>query len=122
MFLHYCALPCLANACLFTLKNWDPDKSSAPKDEKGNPLLHLNVGTGKDITIKKLAENIADFSGYKGEIIWDEDKPDGTPKKLLSVEKINKLGWFPKISLEEGIQNTIKTFQEENESGIIRIK
>ena len=112
----------LANACLFTLKNWDPDKSSAPKDEKGNPLLHLNVGTGKDITIKKLAENIADFSGYKGEIIWDKDKPDGTPKKLLSVEKINKLGWFSKISLGQGIQNTIKIFQEENASRIIRIK
>ena len=112
----------LANACLFTLKNWDPDKASAPKDEKGNPLLHLNVGTGKDISIKKLAENIANFSGFKGEIIWDNDKPDGTPKKLLSVEKINKLGWFPKISLEEGIKSTIKTFQEENASGIIRIK
>ena len=112
----------LANACLFTLNNWDPDKSSAPKDEEGNKLFHLNVGTGKDISIKKLAETIAKFSGYKGEIVWDNSKPDGTPKKLLSVKKINKLGWFPKISLEEGIKSTIKTFQEENASGKIRIK
>ena len=112
----------LANACLFVLKEWDPDKSYAPKDEKGNPLFHLNVGTGKDISIKKLAENIANFSGYKGEIVWDNEKPDGTPKKLLSVKKINKLGWYPKISLEEGIKSTIKTFQEENTSGEIRIK
>ncbi len=103
----------LARAIIFVLENWDPESENAPKDKKGNPLLILNVGTGKDISIKELAKTIADLTKYEGDIIWDESKPNGTPKKLLNIENIRKIGWEPKISLREGITKTIKDFQRE---------
>ena len=95
-------------AVVFALERWDPNSKDAPKDKHGNPLLHLNVGTGKDISIRDLAEKISNIIGFKGNIIWDKDKPDGTAKKLLDVSKINKLGWHSKTSLEDGIKKTIK--------------
>ena len=98
----------LGSATLFTLENWDPNCSKAPKDSSGNPLFHLNVGTGKEISIKNLANKIASFIGYEGEIIWDSTKPDGTMRKLLNVEKINKLGWKASINLNDGLKSTIK--------------
>lgn len=72
---------------------------------------HLNVGTGKDISIKELAHLVAKISGYSGEIVWDSTKPDGTPQKLLEVSKMNSLGWNPTISLEDGISATIEWFK-----------
>ncbi len=69
---------------------------------EGNEIV--NIGTGKDITIKEVAGIIRDVIGYKGEILWDATKPDGTPRKLLDVTKINDLGWKAKTSLEEGIK------------------
>ena len=64
----------------------------------------VNIGTGKDITKKNLAELIKDIVGFKGKIKWDTSKPDGTPRKLLDVSKLNKLGWKNKYSLMNGIK------------------
>ena len=98
----------LASAVVFCLEHWDPESESAPKDKNGEKLNYLNVGFGKDISIKDLAELIADLTGYKGKINWDKTKPDGTPKKLLNIEKIKNLGWYPKIDLKEGILRTLE--------------
>ena len=99
----------LGSACVFALEKWDLDSSDAPKDSNNNPLRFLNVGTGSDISIKELANLISKIVGFKGEIVWDTSKPDGTPKKQLNVDRINKMGWKSQISLEEGL----KKFQEE---------
>jgi GDP-L-fucose synthase len=73
-------------------------------------LSHLNVGTGVDVTIKELAETIQHVVGYQGEIKWDSSKPDGAPRKLMDVSKINALGWQAKITLQEGLVDTYKWF------------
>ena len=72
----------------------------------------INVGTGKDITIKELATTIADVGGFKGEIVWDKSKPNGTPRKVLNVDKIKSLGWKPKVGLREGIEKTYELYKE----------
>ena len=102
----------LADAVVFCLENWQLNREDSPKDIFGNPLNHLNVGTGKDISIKQLAEKISELVGFKGEIIWDKSKPDGTPKKQLDISRISKLGWFPKISLDKGIKATISIYKK----------
>ena len=102
----------LANACIFALEKWDLDDEKSPKDKNGAPLPFLNVGTGTDISIKELATIIAQNVGFRGKIVWDTSKPDGTPKKQLNVSRINSLGWKPKISLENGVRDTIKIFKE----------
>ncbi len=106
----------LGEAVVFALENWDPSSINAPKDEKNNTLKILNVGTGKDISIKELAHKISNLVNFKGKIIWDSSKPDGTPKKLLNIQKIQSLGWEPKISLEQGIKSAIESFKFENYS------
>jgi len=70
----------------------------------------VNVGTGEDVTIKELAELISDIVGYKGELLWDTDKPDGTPRKLLDVSKLHSLGWKHKTNLPDGIRNTYEWY------------
>ena len=70
------------------------------------------MGTGKDISIKELANKIAKLSGFKGKIIWDKDKPDGTPRKLLDISKIKSLGWEPVINLDMGIKLAIEDYKE----------
>ena len=102
----------LGRAVLFALENWNPKSSNAPFDKNNNPLSFINVGTGKDISILDLANKIAKIIDYKGKIIWDKNKPDGTPRKLLDIEKINSLGWYAKIDLDEGIRRTIKEFSK----------
>jgi len=97
----------LGEAVLFALENWDPNDKDAPKDSNGKPLIYLNVGTGKDISIYDLAEKISKITTFKGKIIWDKTKPDGTPKKQLDISQISKLGWKAKINLDEGIKRTI---------------
>ena len=67
----------------------------------------MNVGTGKDISIKELALKIAELTEFKGKILWDKTKPDGTPKKQLDITAISSLGWKPKITLDKGIRKTI---------------
>lgn len=98
----------LADAIIFCLENWDPSSINSPKDEFGNQLNHLNVGTGKDISIKELSNKISKIIGFKGEICWDPSKPDGPPRKLLDISRIKKLGWTPKIDLDSGIKKTLK--------------
>ena len=104
----------LGSAVVFALENWNPDLKNAPKDLNGDPISYLNVGTGKDISIKNLVKLIAKLTKFKGEIIWDKTKPDGTPKKLLDIERIKNLGWHPQISLESGISTTIKSLNFQN--------
>ena len=102
----------LGEAVIFVLENWCPEDKHAPKDASGNKLYFLNVGVGKDISIKDLSKLIAKISGFHGEITWDKTKPDGTPKKLLNICKIQSLGWNPKIQLEEGIKKTIEEYRK----------
>ncbi len=97
----------LGKAVLFALENWSPDDKNAPKSMNGSPLTYLNVGTGEDISIKDLVTKISIATDYKGEIIWDKNKPDGTPQKKLNIDKIKSLGWKPSITLDEGLISTI---------------
>ena len=104
----------LGDAVVFALEKWDPFSSNAPLDNSDNPLLFLNVGAGKDITIKELAFKIANLYEYKGEINWDLNKPDGTLRKILDTTKINKLGWKCNTSLDDGLSKTIRSFENLN--------
>ena len=77
-----------------------------------NGAEHINVGTGEDVTIKELAETISNVIGFPGFTQWDTTKPNGTPRKVLNVDKIKSLGWEPKISLHEGIKSTYEWYKE----------
>ena len=70
----------------------------------------INIGWGKDQTIRELGETISDVVGYQGSIYWDSDKPDGTPRKLLDVSRLTEKGWQAKISLEEGIREVYRWY------------
>ena len=85
-----------------------------------NSSEHLNIGTGEDLTIKELAELVAELAGFKGEIAWDSTKPDGTPRKVLDVSKAKALGWAPKISLRDGIASTINWYRDATAKGEAR--
>lgn len=85
-----------------------------------NESDHINIGTGEDLTIKALAELVAELSGFKGEIAWDSSKPDGTPRKVLDVSKAKSLGWAPKISLRDGIAQTIAWYKDATAKGVAR--
>jgi GDP-L-fucose synthase len=89
----------LADACVFLMENYDGEET-------------VNVGTGKDVTIRELAEIISKVVGYKGELKFDTSKPDGTPRKLLDVSKLNELGWKYKVELVDGIKKTYEWFLE----------
>jgi GDP-L-fucose synthase len=89
----------LSRACIFLLENYDDD-------------VAINVGVGEDISIKELAELIEQVVGFEGEIQWDSSKPDGTPRKLLDVTRLESLGWKAQISLDEGIRKTYQWFIE----------
>ncbi len=102
----------LASACVYIM-NLDKDIY----DNFTQPMLsHVNVGVGKDCSIKELAETIAEVVGFDGEICFDTSKPDGTPQKLLDISRITALGWSAKISLEEGLKHTYQWFLENKES------
>jgi len=89
----------LADACYFLLQNYN---------EKGL----VNIGLGEDVSIKDLAALIVKQVGYKGKIVFDTTKPDGSPRKLMDISKINNLGWKPKIGLDDGIKKTIRQYQK----------
>ncbi len=89
----------LAKAIIVCLEKYDSDE-------------HINIGTGDDLTIKELATKIASAAGYKGKILWDSNKPDGTPRKVLDISKITNLGWKPSITLDSGIAQTVQWYQE----------
>ena len=96
----------LAEAIVFLL-----EKVNA-KDLYQNGITQINIGMGKDLTINELAELIAEVIGFKGKIVYDSSKPDGTPRKLLDVTRINNLGWKAKTDLKSGIQKTYKWYLE----------
>ena len=87
----------LADACVFLMNNYSGNET-------------VNLGTGKELTIKELTELVAKVIGYTGEIRWDSSKPDGTPRKLLDVSKLESLGWHYKTELEEGIRLSYQDF------------
>ena len=104
----------LGNAILFVLENWDIKGDFVPLDVNGEPLSFLNVGTGKDISIKELANLVAEIIGFKGKIIWDKSMPDGTPRKLLDISRLKSLGWSPQINFKEGLKSTIETLKRQS--------
>ncbi len=87
----------LADACVFLMENYSGNET-------------VNVGTGKELTIRELTELVAKVIGYEGEILWDASKPDGTPRKLLDVSKLESLGWRYKTELEDGIRLAYEDF------------
>lgn len=92
----------LAEACLYLMENYN---------ERGI----INIGCGEDITIKELAETVKDVVGYSGQLVYDNTKPDGTPRKLLDVTKIHALGWHHKTPLREGIEISYQDFLKKQE-------
>jgi GDP-L-fucose synthase len=88
--------------------------------QKYNSDLHLNVGTGLEISVKDLARVVSELAGYKGKIEWDDTKLDGTPRKVLDVSRVKDLGWKPATTLEEGIASTIAWYKEANARGEVR--
>jgi GDP-L-fucose synthase len=106
----------LAAACLFIMGLSDTVmKEGLAVDAKADHNLRsetclLNVGTGRDLTIRDLAETVAEVVGYDGPIVWDSDKPDGTLRKRLDISRIARLGWKPRTGLREGIQRTYQDY------------
>ncbi len=86
--------------------------SATYRDHTQPMLSHINVGTGEDCTIKELTETVARVVGFGGEIVWDTSKPDGTPRKLLDVSRLNALGWQAQIGLEEGLADAYQWFRQ----------
>jgi len=111
----------LAEACLYALENWDPNSKDAPKDSDGNKLFWLNVGSQYEVSIRELVNLIAHQCDYKGEIIWDLSKPDGTERKKLDTSNMSKLGWKAKVSLLDGIERTIKAYLNEKKLNTFRV-
>ncbi len=95
----------MADACVFLMESYN-----------GNEFF--NVGTGKDLSIKELSEMLRDVIGYKGELVFNPEKPDGTPKKLLDVSKLEQLGWKAKIDLRDGIKQTYEWFLDNQVKGL----
>ncbi|MBR3807938.1 MAG: GDP-L-fucose synthase [Lachnospiraceae bacterium] len=93
----------MADACVFLLEEYDGEQ-------------HVNIGTGVEISIKELAESVKAAVGYEGDIVWNTDMPDGTPRKLTNVEKLHKLGFKHKVELKEGIELSYKWFCENVEN------
>lgn len=93
----------MADACVFLLEQYNGEQ-------------HINIGTGKEVTIRELAETVKRVVGYQGEIVWNKDMPDGTPRKLTNVEKLHELGWTHKVELEEGVALAYQWFKENAES------
>lgn len=92
----------MAKACIFLMNH------------QGEKPDFMNIGTGEDITIKELAHKIAKKMNYRGELVFDVSKPDGTMRKLLDVSKIKSLGWSPKVTLDEGLDRVISFYSERN--------
>jgi GDP-L-fucose synthase len=80
--------------------------------EKYDDSQQINIGSGDEISIKDLGQKIANLTGFTGKVVWDSNRPDGTPRKVLDSTKINKLGWKPSITLDQGIAATVEWYQE----------
>lgn len=97
----------LADACAYLLR-------------ADNPPDWVNVGTGTDVTIRELTELVAEVVGFRGKIVWDSSKPDGTPRKLLDVSRLESLGWKARIGLREGVRATYADFLQAQAAGTLR--
>lgn len=96
----------MAEASLFVL-DLDSERYAA----NTQPMLsHINVGTGSDVTIRELAETIAEVTGFRGRLVFDANKPDGTPRKLMDVSRLADMGWRAKVSLRDGLENAYQWF------------
>jgi len=104
----------MARACLFFM---NIDKSKI--DKVSSPMCsHFNIGFGSDISISKLAYLVRDIVGFKGKVVFDTNKPDGTMRKLLDSSKANMLGWFPEIELKDGLLSTYEDFKKNTQRGV----
>jgi len=101
----------LADACLFVANTVHAG---------GGEMPLINIGWGRDISIRELAELVANQVGFGGDLVWDTEKPDGTPRKLLDTTKLTDLGWTPKISLSDGVRESIAAFRKEQADGSLR--
>ncbi len=97
----------MASGSVFFMENFDPTKE---QNEKGE--IFMNLGVGEDVSIKELTEIVKKVVGFEGEIVWDTSKPDGTPRKLLDMDKMHDLGWKHKINLEDGVEESYKWFRD----------
>ncbi|WP_294614544.1 GDP-L-fucose synthase [uncultured Roseovarius sp.] len=104
----------MAEASLFVM-GLDPE---VYRRETQEMLSHINVGSGRDVTIRELAETLARVTGFGGRISFDSTKPDGTPRKLTDVSRLTRMGWSAKIGLEEGIRDTYRWFLERPEEAL----
>mgnify|MGYP001170941953 FL=1 len=111
----------LADACVFLLEKWDSTNKNQVCAQNEQDIYWLNVGSDFEISIKDLAYKIAKIVGYQGKIVWDESKPDGTPRKKLDTSKINDIGWEAKTNLDEGLKLTYEFFKNEIKNQTIRI-
>ena len=103
----------MANACIYIMENIDFTHPLLAGNKSGEIInCHINIGTGKDLTIKQLSEIVKKTTKFNGTLIWDSSKPDGTPRKLLDVSKLHGLGWKESIELEDGITNIYKSYCE----------
>jgi GDP-L-fucose synthase len=126
----------LASACLFLFKLADDAYAAVcagrveqadPPQQEGQPaatnhppadrnrVSHINVGSGKDVHIAELANIVQEVVGYEGRVSWDTSMPDGTPRKLLDISRLTRLGWKPRISLREGINSTYEWYLAQSE-------
>jgi GDP-L-fucose synthase len=101
----------LADASVFLMETYDAPHLASYESRVMDTFI--NIGTGEDLTIKELAVLVREIVGFRGEIIWDSSKPDGTQRKLLDVSKIKSFGWQPRISLKEGIRRTYEWYRSE---------
>ena len=93
----------LADACIFLMINLDADKLYSEN------ISHINIGCGEEVSINELALLIKDIVGFEGELVFNTNYPDGMPRKLLNIDKINNLGWKPKVSLKSGIERILES-------------
>ncbi len=102
----------LAEACVYCLQNVDFKQLATSNQQPATNIknTHINIGTGVDLTIKDLAEKVKHIVNFTGDLIWDDTKPDGTPRKLMNVSKINELGWKEKVNLHEGIERVYRNY------------
>ncbi len=106
----------LADACVFIMENIDFNdlanfyKERNPQEANEIKNTHINIGTGVDLTIRELSEIVKEITGYKGTIVWDSTKPDGTMRKLMDVSKLHSLGWKEKIGFKEGITKVYESY------------
>ena len=110
----------LAKACVFLLNNWSPVQDLSQNELRKESSCIINVGSNYEVKIKDLANQIALTIGFKGEIIWDKRKPNGTPRKKLDNSKINNLGWQAKTNLNQGLKITIDSYIKELKNNTLR--